>query len=114
MTQTPQPPKSLGNRVTNLERNMSDLRTAAEALLQTAQIHQTNFEAVTAELQVSRQRQRESDERFEIMLSELRQMKVDSDARFSAQQAEISGVQTEIRRILDRLFNQQSNEQAGE
>jgi hypothetical protein len=88
---------------------MLDLRTAAEALLQTAQIHQQNFETVTAQLQtfrseleVFRQRQRESDQRFEIMLSELRQMKIDSDARFVAHQAEIE-------RILDRLFPQEDN-----
>jgi hypothetical protein len=110
MTQAPQPPESLESRVTNLERSMSDLKTAAEALLQTAQIHQANFEAVTTELQLSRQRQQESDERFEIILAELRQMKVDSDTRFSIHQAEISGMQTEIRRILNRLLNQQSDE----
>lgn len=91
---------------------MLDLRAAAEALLQTAQIHQRDFEIVGVELQATRaelqtfrsemelfrQRQRESDDRFEIMLSELRQMKIDSDARFAAWQARI-----------DRLFNQQDN-----
>jgi hypothetical protein len=96
MTQTPQQPEPLENRVTNLERNMNDLRIAAEALLQTAQIHQQNFETI-------RQRQLESDQRFEIMLAEFRQMKIESDARFN-------GLQTEIRRILDHLFNQQDND----
>jgi chromosome segregation ATPase len=105
MTQPPQPPELLENRVTNLERGMTNLQTAAEALLQTAQIHQRNFEAVTAELRSFHQRQRESDERFEVMLSELRQIKIDSDARFDTQQTEISGLRTEIRRILDRFFN---------
>jgi hypothetical protein len=52
-------------------------------------------------LQIFRQRQQESDQRFEIMLAELRQLKIDSDARFN-------GLQTEIQRILDRLFNQHS------
>jgi hypothetical protein len=78
---------------------MSDLRAAAAALLQTAQIHQRNFEIVSAELQILRQRQQESDQRFEVMLAELRQLKIDSDARFN-------GFQTEIQHILDRLLNQ--------
>lgn len=81
---------------------MTDLR-AAEALLQTAQNHQRNFETVSTELQPLRQRQLESDQRFEIMLAELRQIKIESDARFN-------GLQTEIQRILDRLFNQQNDE----
>ena len=101
MTQMPQQPEPLENRVINLERDMSDLKAAAEALLQTAQIHQQNFETVSAELRTLRQRQLESDQRFEITLAELRQLKIDSDARFN-------GFQTEIQRILDRLFNQQS------
>ncbi|RCJ17387.1 hypothetical protein A6770_34070 [Nostoc minutum NIES-26] len=110
MTQTPQPPEPLENRVANLERNMTDLRAAAEALLQTAQIHQRNFETVSTELQSLRQRQLESDRRFEIMLAELRQIKIESDARFNSLQSEIQGLQTENQRILDRLFNQQNGE----
>lgn len=93
---------------------MIDLRAAAEALLQTAQIHQQNFEAIGVELQASRnelqglhQRQLESDQRFEVILSELRQIKIESDARFN-------GLQIEIQRILDRLFNQQSDNSSGE
>jgi transcriptional regulator NrdR family protein len=61
---------------------MSDLRVAAEALLQTAQIHQLNFEAVSAELRAARQRHLESDQLFEILLADLRQLKIDSDRRF--------------------------------
>ncbi|KAM3095491.1 hypothetical protein ACKFKG_13375 [Phormidesmis sp. 146-35] len=91
--------------LTDLERNMVDIRAAAEALSQVTQIHQQNFETVTAEFQILRQRQLESDQRFEVMLAELRQMKIDSDARFNGLQTEINGMQTEIRRILDRLFN---------
>ncbi|KAM3100146.1 hypothetical protein ACKFKF_12595 [Phormidesmis sp. 146-12] len=90
MSQTPQQPEPLDTRITNLERDMSDLRVAAEALLQTAQIHQQNFEAITTELQISRQnfetlrqRQVESDQRFEILLAELRQLRIDSNARFN-------------------------------
>lgn len=89
---------------------MSDLRIAAEALLQTAQIHQQNFETVTtelqatrAELQTLRQRQLESDQRFEVLLAELRQIKIDSDTRFN-------GLQTEIHRVLNRLFDQQDSD----
>lgn len=111
MTQTPQQPEPLENRVTNLERSMNDLRIAAEALLQTAQIHQQNFETVSVELQDIRQRQLESDQRFEIMLAEFRQMKIESDARFNSLQARIDGLQTEIRRIIDRVLNQQDNDQ---
>ncbi|BAZ12890.1 hypothetical protein NIES4071_47240 [Calothrix sp. NIES-4071] len=82
---------------------MNDIRAAAEALLQTAQIHQQNFETVTTELQNIKQRQIESDQRFEIMLAEFRQLKIESDIRFN-------GLQTEIRRALDRLLNQQNGE----
>ncbi|MFN6567707.1 hypothetical protein [Dendronalium sp. ChiSLP03b] len=89
---------------------MTDLRAAAEALLQTAQIHHRNFETVSTELQSLRQRQLESDRRFEIMLAELRQIKIESDARFNSLQSEIQGLQTENQRILDRLFNQQNGE----
>jgi chromosome segregation ATPase len=110
MVQASPQPESIENRVTRLERDMSDLRTAAEALLQTAQIHQQNFETVTAEFQSFRQRQQESDQRFEIMLVELRQLKIESDARFNGLQTEINGLQTEIRRILDRLFNSQRDD----
>lgn len=88
---------------------MTELRIAAEALLQTAQIHQRNFETITAELQISRQdlenlrqQQIESDRRFEIMLAEFRQLKIESEIRFN-------GMQTEIRRLIDRLFNQQDD-----
>ena len=95
MTSTPQQPNPLEARVANLENNMTDLRAAAEALLQTAQIHQLNIESI-------RQRQIESDQRFEIMLAELRQLKIESDARFN-------GLQTEIQRVIDKLFNQQDN-----
>ncbi|MBD2091860.1 hypothetical protein H6F67_18615 [Microcoleus sp. FACHB-1515] len=104
MTQTPQSPEPIENRVSNLERSTSDLRITAEALLQAIQIHQTNFETIAAELQTVRQRQQESDQRFEIILSDLRQMKIDSDVRFAVQQAEIRELQLENRRILDRLF----------
>jgi hypothetical protein len=83
MTQTPQQPDPLENRVVNFERNMTELRVTAEALLQTAQIHQRNFEVVSAELQTLKQRQLESDQRFEIMLAELRQLKIDSDIHFN-------------------------------
>ena len=114
MPQTPQQPEPLENRVANLERNMIDLRVAAEALLQTAQIHQQNFETIGVELQSFRQRQLESDQRFEIMLAEFRQMKIESDARFNGLQTEINGLQTEIRRIVDRIFNQQDNDQDNE
>jgi chromosome segregation ATPase len=102
MTSTPQQPNSLEARVANLENNMTDLRAAAEALLQTAQVHQRNFEIMGAELQSLRQRQLESDQRFEVMLAELRQLKIEGDARFN-------GLQTEIQRVIDRLFNQQEN-----
>jgi hypothetical protein len=81
-TQPSQQPEPLEIRVTNLERGMSDLRVAAEALLQTAQIHQLIFEPISAELEATRQRHLESDRRFEILLAELRQLKIDSDIRF--------------------------------
>lgn len=81
---------------------MTDLRAAAEALLQTAQIHQQNFETISVELRDLRQRQTENDQRFEVMLSELRQLKIESDTRFN-------GLQIENQRILDRLFNQRSD-----
>ncbi|BDA75762.1 hypothetical protein RIVM261_082720 [Rivularia sp. IAM M-261] len=96
MTQASQQPDPLENRVANLERNMTELRVTAEALLQTAQIHQRNFEVVSAELQTFRQRQLESDQRFEVMLAELRQLKIDSDARFN--------------QIFNRLPEQQNGE----
>jgi hypothetical protein len=114
MTQTPQQPEFLENRITKLEGDMSDMRSTAEALLQTALIHQRNFETMSAELQASRQRQLESDRRFEIMLSEFRQMKIESDARFDRLHNEITGLQTEIRRIIDRVFNQQNDDRANE
>jgi hypothetical protein len=96
MAQTPQQPDPLETRVTNLERGMSDLRVAAEALLQTAQIHQLNFESVSAELAATRQRHLESDQRFEILLADLRQLKIDSDRRFD-----------EIQRRLDQNRDRQ-------
>ncbi|KAM3115830.1 hypothetical protein [Phormidesmis sp. 146-33] len=97
MSQTPQQPEPLDTRITNLERDMSDLRVAAEALLQTAQIHQLNFETVSAELAATRQRHLESDQRFEILLADLRQLKIDSDRRFD-----------EMQRRLDRNRDQQN------
>lgn len=103
---------------------MVELRTTAEALLQTAQIHQRNFEVMAAELvegkrglneskrnfemiatelAESQRRHQESDERFEIMLAELRQLRIEGEIRFN-------GMQTEIRRIIDHLFNQSETE----
>lgn len=75
---------------------MTDLRVTAEALLKTAQIYQRNFEVVSAQLQTLRQRQIDSDQRFELMLAELRQLKIDSDARFN--------------QIFNRLPEQQNGE----
>lgn len=90
---------------------MADLRLAAEALLQTAQLHQRNFETIAAELQTFRaglersdRLHQESAERFEILLAELRQLRIESEAR-------LNGQQTEIRRLIDRLFNQQTDDQ---
>jgi hypothetical protein len=107
MTQTPQQPESLEKRVTKLEGDMSDMRSTAEALLQTALIHQRSLEVLG-------QRQVESDRRFEIMLAEFRQMKIESDARFDRMHNEITGLQTEIRRIIDRIFNQPNDDRPHE
>lgn len=97
---------------------MADLRLAAEALLQTAQLHQRNFETIATELQTFRaglersdrlhqesaRLHRESAERFEILLAELRQLRIESEAR-------LNGQQTEIRRLIDRLFNQRNEDE---
>ncbi|GEM_PF-3394190 len=83
MTQAAQPPEPLENRVANLELNMLDLRTAAEFLLQTAQAHQADFETIAAEMRTFRRLHEESNQRFEIMLAESRQAKIESDARFA-------------------------------
>ena len=146
MTQAPQQ-QPLADRVTQLERDMSDLKTAAEALLQTAQIHQRNFETVSTELLESRrsletvssellesrrnnerrtaqldesrhnllvltQHQLESDQRFEVLLAELRQLRNEGDEKFKEinakldeQHARLLALQAEHRRILDRLLN---------
>ncbi len=103
---------------------MVELRTTAEALLQTAQIHQRNFEVMAREMNEGRRnvetlaremnesrRQietlaietNESAQRFEIMLAELRQLRIEGEIRFN-------GMQTEIRRIIDHLFNQGETE----
>jgi hypothetical protein len=118
ISQSSQPPEPLEPRVNNLERSTADLRTAAELLLQTAQIHQRDLEALNqrqatfAQQQATlAQRQLESDRRFEILLAELRQLKIESDDRFNHLQLQIDGMQTEIRRMIDRLFNQQNDDQ---
>jgi chromosome segregation ATPase len=135
MTQTPRFPESLERRVSTLENNMVELRTTAEALLQTAQIHQRNFEVMAREMNEGRrnvetlaremnegrrqietlisgtnestqrfdQLHQESNQRFEIMLAELRQLRIEGELRFN-------GMQTEIRRIIDHLFNQGETE----
>jgi uncharacterized protein YaaN involved in tellurite resistance len=103
---------------------MVELRTTAEALLQTAQIHQRNFEVMAREMNEGRrnvetlaqgmetlvsetnestrrfdQLHQESNQRFDIMLAELRQLRIEGELRFN-------GMQTEIRRIIDHIFNQ--------
>jgi ABC-type transporter Mla subunit MlaD len=58
-------------------RDISELKSSADGLLNVAQIHQQNFE---------------------IVITEIREM-----------QAEVRGLQTENRRILDQLINRNSD-----
>jgi len=113
-------PEPLEPRVSNLEMGMSDLRATAEALLQVVQIHQGNFETLgrnfeilSAESQSLRRQQLESDQRFEILLAELRQLKIDSDRRFEEHKARFEEQQAEIRKILQHPFYQSDDADAG-
>ncbi|OCR00203.1 hypothetical protein BCD67_21255 [Oscillatoriales cyanobacterium USR001] len=107
---------------------MSDLRATAEALLQVVQIHQGNFETLgrnfetlgrnfeilSAESQSLRRQQLESDQRFEILLAELRQLKIDSDRRFDEQRAKFEEQQAEIRKLLQHPFYQSQSDDVGD
>lgn len=73
---------------------MLDLRTAAELLLQTAQIHQIDLEALN-------RRQQESDQRFEIWLAEMRQLRLEHVALEQRIDAAIEELREETRQLRE-------------
>ncbi len=90
-------PDNLENQVSRLENSNIDIRLAVSALIETATQHQLNFEAMERRMEASQaesnRRFEESNRRFEALLAEIQIIK-----------AEIRGLQTENRRILDRVF----------
>lgn len=74
----------LATSVVELRASVTETRVTAEALLQTAIIHQQGLET--------------SQRNFEIVIAQIQNLTV-----------EIRGLQTENRRILDHLFGEQNN-----
>lgn len=74
----------LATSVAELRASATETRVTAEALLQTAIIHQQGLET--------------SQRNFEIVIAQIQNLTV-----------EIRGLQTENRRILDHLFGEQNN-----
>jgi cellobiose-specific phosphotransferase system component IIA len=119
MTQSGQP-ESLESRVSKLEAEMTEIRASAEALLQIAQIHQQTFEALTRRQVVSDQlaqthqqnlealtrRQAESDQRFEILLADAQQDRLEQSRRFDEMNERLLAQEGQIKVLLERLLGQ--------
>lgn len=82
---------TLDQRVSRLEDRQIDLRMAVSSLVDTVNLHQTNFETMQRNIELILLRMQTTQ-------SEIKEMQVD-----------IKGLQAENRRILDYLLGQQSN-----
>jgi predicted nucleic acid-binding Zn-ribbon protein len=87
MTQT----NDLPRRVTRLENDNIDLKVAVSALIESVNLHQSNFEINQRNLE---RMQANFEQKFERM-----------EARFEAMQTEIRGIQMENRRLIEQVFH---------
>lgn len=94
------PPQSitLDQRVNRLEDRQIDLRMAVSSLVDTVNLHQTNFETMQRNIELILLRMQTTQSEIKEMQSEIKEMQVD-----------IKGLQAENRRILDYLLGRQSN-----
>jgi len=94
------PPQSitLNERVNRLEDRQIDLRMAVSSLVDTVNLHQTNFETMQRNIELILLRMQTTQSEIKEMQSEIKEMQVD-----------IKGLQAENRRILDYLLGQQSD-----
>jgi chromosome segregation ATPase len=94
------PPQSitLDQRVSRLEDRQIDLRMAVSSLVDTVNLHQTNFETMQRNIELILLRMQTTQSEIKEMQSEIKEMQLD-----------IKGLQAENRRILDYLLGQQSD-----
>ena len=89
---------TLDQRVSRLEDRQIDLRMAVSSLVDTVNLHHTNFETMQRNIELILLRMQTTQSEIKEMQSEIKEMQVD-----------IKGLQAENRRILDYLLGQQSN-----
>lgn len=108
------PPQSitLDQRVNRLEDRQIDLRMAVSSLVDTVNLHQTNFETMQRNIELILLRMQTTQSEMKEMRSEMREMQSEMkemQSEIKEIRSDIKGLQTENRRILDYLLGQQSN-----
>jgi peptidoglycan hydrolase CwlO-like protein len=101
------PPQSitLDQRVSRLEDRQIDLRMAVSSLVDTVNLHQTNFETMQRNIELILLRMQTTQSEIKEMQSEIKEMQ----SEIKEMQLDIKGLQAENRRILDYLLGQQSD-----
>ena len=96
---------TLDQRVSRLEDRQIDLRMAVSSLVDTVNLHQTNFETMQRNIELILLRMQTTQSEIKEMQSEIKEMQ----SEIKEMQVDIKGLQAENRRILDYLLGQQSN-----